>query len=155
MSGDIIKKHADDFFNTLILKFGFKVKSEIVSDEFYLMEYVSESYVIKLENYFRELYTTVYSLSKQDKEVNLFNLLEFLKRNDAEVFDAGVPDSDYFLKEKNLEECYKKQLNHISSIIYDNLDLLGDFFSKDKVERNILEFDSYWKSKYPELYRTL
>ena len=98
MSGDIIKKHADDFFNTLILKFGFKVKSEIVSDEFYLMEYVSESYVIKLEKYFRELYTTVYSLSKQDKEVNLFNLLEFLKRNDAEVFDAGVPDSDYFLK---------------------------------------------------------
>lgn len=147
---DIIKKYADDFFNTLILKFGFKVKSEIVSDEFYLMEYVSESYVIKLEKYFRELYTTVYSLSRQDKEVNLFNLLEFLKQNDAEV-----PDSNYFRKEKNLEECYKKQLTHISSIIYDNLDLLNDFFSKDKVERNILELDSYWKSKYPELYRTL
>lgn len=147
---DIIKKYADDFFNTLILKFGFKVKSETVSDEFYLMEYVSESYVIKLEKYFRELYTTVYSLSRQDKEVNLFNLLEFLKQNDAEV-----PDSNYFRKEKNLEECYKKQLTHISSIIYDNLDLLNDFFSKDKVERNILELDSYWKSKYPELYRTL
>ena len=147
---DIIKKYADDFFSILILKFGFKVKSEIVSSQYYLTEYVSESYVIKLEKYHRELYATVYSLSRQDKEVDLFNLLEFLKQNDTEV-----PDTDYFRKEKNLEECYKKQLNHISSVVYENLNLLNKFFSIDKFERNILELENYWKNKYPELYRTL
>lgn len=147
---EIIKKYTDDFFGALIFKFGFEIKSEIVSDRSYLMEYVSKSYVIKMEKYHREFYPSVYSSSDQDKEIDIFNLLEFLKQD-----DSNTPKSEFFRKEKNIKECYKKQLSHISSTIYDSLDLLDDFFSKEKYEENIRELDGYWKSKYPELYRTL
>ena len=147
---EVIRKYTNNFFNLLISKFGFEIKTEMISDESYLMEYVSEKYVIKIEKYHREFYLSVYSLFDQDNEINFFNLLEFLKQNDTEV-----TDSKYFRKEKDVEECYKKQLNHISNVIYDNLDLLNDFFSKDKYEKNALEIHSYWKNKHPELYRTL
>lgn len=147
---EIIKKYTDDFFGTLISKFSFEIKSEIISDESYLMEYVSESYVIKMEKYYREFYPSVYSLCDQDNEINFFNLLGFLKQEGSNTLK-----SEFFRKEKDIGECYRKQLNYVSSAIYDSLDLLHDFFSKDKYKENALEFHRYWKSKHPELYRTL
>jgi len=100
-----------------------------------LVEYVSERYVINIEKYYREFYPSVYSLSDQGNEINFFNLLRFLKQN-----DSNAPKSDFFRKEKNIEEIYKKQLNHISSVIYGSLNLLDIFFSKDKYEENVLAF---------------
>lgn len=147
---EIIKRYIDDFFGALISKFDFEIKSQVVSDESFLMEYVSESYVIKIEKYHREFYPSVYSLSDHENEINLFNLLGFLKQD-----DSNAPKSEFFRKEKNIEECYWKQLNHISSAIYDNLNLLDDFFFEDMYKRNALKFHNYWKSKHPELYRTL
>lgn len=147
----IIKKYTDAFFGELISKFGFEIKTQIISDESYLMEYASETYVIQIEKYHREFYTSVYSLSDPDQGINISNLLEFLKR---EMGDKPELE-EYFRTEKNIEECYRKQLKHTSKIIIDNLDLLDDFFSEDMYKRNALEFHNYWKSKHPELYRTL
>ena len=62
---EIIKRYIDDYFGALISKFDFEIKSELASDESFLMEYVSESYVIKIEKYHREFYPSVYSLSDQ------------------------------------------------------------------------------------------
>ena len=144
---DIIKKYTDIFFKVLISKYGFEIKTEILGSESYLMEFVSKNYVIKIEKYRLEFYPLVYSPSDPDNEINFFNLLGFLKQ--------GGSKSNFFRKEKDIKECYRKQLNHISVAIYDSLDLLDDFFSKDKYLENILEFHRYWKNKHPELYRIL
>ncbi|QYJ68234.1 hypothetical protein [Flavobacterium litorale] len=146
----IIKKYTDAFFGALITKFNFNVKNEMISDESYLVEYASENYVIRIEKYNREFYPTVYSINDLDNKINFFNLAGFLNQS-----DSNTPKSEFFRKEKEIEECYKKQLNHISNAIYSHLHLLDYFFSEDKYNKNVLKFHRYWKNKHPELYKTL
>jgi hypothetical protein len=136
-----------EFFKRLIEVYGFKLKTELKEGQSYMIEYSSVSFVIKIEKYFREFYATIYKTNKSNSEINLFNLMEYLKQDNLEI-----PSSEYFRKEKDIEECYRKQLAHISNIIYLNLDLIADFFNETKYELNVIEFEKYWKSKHPELY---
>jgi len=53
---------------------------------------------------------------------------------------------------RNIEECYRKQLAYISTVIYENFDLIVDFFNEGKYELNVIEFEKYWKNKHPEFY---
>ncbi|GAA4314533.1 hypothetical protein [Compostibacter hankyongensis] len=121
---------------------------ELNEGQSYMVEYSSDNFVIKIEKYFREFYTSIYKINKPDDEINLFNLLEYLKWDDAKA-----DKSAYFRNEKDLEECYKKQLKHISSIIYENYNLINDFFSSDEYELKMAEFEWYWKNKHPEFYK--
>ena len=140
----IIKEYLKDFFQKLaVLEFG--IKNEMESDE---VEFISVNYVIKIENYFREIYASIYSIKDPSNEVNLFNLLGYLRQQEDE------PQSNYFKKEKNLEESYRKQVNYIAKNILDNIGLINDFFEKDVYEMNYKKFENYWKKRHPELYRT-
>jgi hypothetical protein len=136
-----------EFFNRLIAAYGFKIKVDLNEDQSYLIEYSSKDFVVKIEKYFREFYVSLYKLSNPNYEINLFNLLEYLKQG-----ASNIPKSEYFRKEKDIEECYKKQLAHISSVIYDNYDLIDDFFSDEQYEINVIEFENFWKKKHPEFY---
>jgi len=139
-------QYIEAFFYKLIELYGFKVKSELNENQSYMIEYSSEDFVIKIEKYFKEFYASIYKVDKLDDEINLFNLLEYLKQNDDKI-----PKSEYFRKEQNIDECYKKQLNHISSVIYENYNLINDFYNYN-YESNIIRFKIFWKSKHPELY---
>jgi len=141
-------KYVYEFFKRLIEVYGFQIKTELNEGQSYMIEYNSGNFVIKIEKYFREFYVTLYKLNNPDKEINLFNLLEYLRQGDAQV-----PKSEYFRNEKNIEECYKKQLNHISEVIYENYNLINDFFNSNDYELKMVEFEKYWKSKHPELYK--
>lgn len=140
-------KYIYEFFQRLIEVYGFKVKTELKERQSYMIEYGSGGFVIKIEKYFREFYATLYKLNKPDCEINLFNLLEYLKQGCVEI-----PSSEYFRKEKDIDECYRKQLAQISAVIYENFDLIADFFNESEYELNVIEFEKYWKSKHPELY---
>lgn len=141
-------KYNYEFFKKLTEVYGFKIKTELIEEQSYMIEYRSDNFIIKIEKYFREFYVTLYKINKPDKEVNLFNLLEFLKQG-----DKHVPKSEYFHTEKDIEECYKKQFAHISSVIYDNYELIYDFFREEKYELKVMEFEKYWKGKHPEFYK--
>ncbi len=141
-------KYIYEFFKKLIEIYGFQIKAELNEGQSYMIEYSSGNFVIKIEKYFREFYATLYKINKPDKEINLFNLLGYLRQGDAQV-----PKSEYFRNEKDVEECYKKQLNHISRVIYENYNLINDFFSDNDYELKMVEFEKYWKNKHPELYK--
>ena len=113
-----------------------------------MIEFSSNDFVIRIEKYFREFYASLYKMGKADYEVNLFNLLEYLKQNDDEK-----PESNYFRNEKDLDECYRKQIDYISSTIYKNYNLINDFFNRQDYESNVSSFEKYWKIKHPEFYR--
>lgn len=140
-------KYIYELFKRLIEVYGFKIKTELKEEQSYMIEYSSGGFVIKIEKYFREFYATLYKINKPDSEINLFNLLEYLKQGSLEI-----PSSEYFRKEKDIEECYRKQLAHISSVIYENFDLIAVFFNEDKYELNVIEFEKFWKNKHPEFY---
>jgi hypothetical protein len=74
--------------------------------------------------------------------------MQYLKQGDIQI-----PVSDYFRKEKDIDECVRKQFAQISSIIYDNYNLIGNFFSSDNYDINMSEFDKFWRNKHPELYK--
>jgi hypothetical protein len=131
-------------FKKLIDIYGF-TKVEL-NDHAYMIEYSSMAYVIKVEKYFREFYISLYKTSESDNAINLFNLLEYLNQDDA------APKSKYFRNEKDIEECFRKQIDYLSSVIYENYILINDFFSADNFELEFAEFQKYWKIKHPELY---
>lgn len=143
-------KYIYEFFKRLIEIYGFKIKTELNDGQSYMIEYSTGGFVIKIEKYFHEFYATLYKINMPDSEINLFNLLDYLKQGSKEI-----PSSEYFRKDKDIEECYKKQLAHISTVINENFDLIDDFFNEGRYELNIIEFEKYWKSKYPELYNKI
>ena len=145
-----IVKYNYEFFKKLIEVYGFKMEKELIEEQSCKIEYSSDDFIIKIEKYFREFYLSLYKINKPESEINLFNLLDFLRQS-----DKFVPRSEYFHNEKNIEECYRKQFAHLSSIIYDNYELIIDFFREGKYESNEIEFEKYWKGKHPEFYKTV
>jgi hypothetical protein len=67
---------------------------------------------------------------------------------------SGVPESNYFKEEKDLDECYKKQLNFIANIIFENLTAINDFFEIN-YDSNMKELKKFILSKYPNLFKTV
>lgn len=124
-------KYIYSFFNRLVELHGFKKKHELADGQCYMVEYSSENFVIKIEKYFREFYASVYQLNDLENEINLFNLLEYLKQDDTPI------QSEYYNKENDLDGCFRKQLDHISSTFFDNHHLIIGFYND-----NTYKFDS-------------
>ena len=141
-------KDINTFFKKFIDVFGFTVKDEFNDGESYFIEYSSKTFVIKIEKYFREFYATLYRLDDFQEEINLFNLLDYLNQG-----SETKPTSEYFHKEKNIEECYKKQLNQISTLIYNNYAAINDFFNSEDYKSKIIDLNSYIINKYPKLFK--
>lgn len=146
----IFLKNIRLIFKELTDIYGFRLKTELNEGQYYLIEYSSSEYIIQIEKYFREFYTSLYKTNKPDSKINLFNMLEYVKQGELQI-----PKSEYFRSEKDIEECYKRQLNHIADVIYENYGLINNFFNKDNYELNIIEFQKYWKNKHPEFYKSV
>lgn len=142
-----IIRYVQFFFKNLIEAYGFNIKEELNEGESYFILYSSDVFVIKLEKYRHEFYVTLHKLNVPDKEVNLFNLLDYIHQN-----KLNKPRAEYFKNEKNIDECYKKQLNYISNLIDDNYDEINDFFSGDNYEFNFADLENYIIKKYPDLF---
>jgi hypothetical protein len=52
-----------------------------------------------------------------------------------------------------MNECYRKQLKHISTIIYNNYELIDSFFKSKNYETNIANLEKYMLNKYPSLFK--
>lgn len=141
-------KYIHEFFEKLIEIYGFRIKTELNEEQYYMIEFCSKDFVFKIDQYFREFYATLYKIDTPNNEINLFNLLEYLKQGDSKV-----PTSEYFRKEKDIKQCFRKQFNHLSSVLYENYTLINDFFNDKNYELNVVEFEKYWKNKHPELYK--
>ncbi|MGF7082081.1 hypothetical protein [Mucilaginibacter sp. UYCu711] len=142
-----ILKYGHEVFKELIETYGFGIKTEINESQYFKIEYESKNFVIQIEQYRQEFYVLLYK-TYEDDGVNLFNLLDYLKGSDA-------PYSDYFRKEKDIDDCYRKQFNHISNVIYENYSEIVRFFSEGDYRSKSNEFSKYWRSKHPEVYKTL
>ena len=142
-------KYIDDFFKKLIEIYEFRIKAELNDGQSYMIEYNSKDFVIKIEKYFREFYISLYKISDPDNGIELFNLLEYLKQGTSDV-----PKSEYFRKEKNIEECFRKQLLHISTSIYENYSAINDYFNNDNYESKVADMKKFRCNKYPELYNS-
>jgi hypothetical protein len=143
-------KYLHEVFNKLIETYGFKIKTESNEGRFYLIEYTSTNFEIEIQQYFREFYISIFRTGKPNSAINLFNLLGYLRRAEGKVIE-----SEFFRKEKDLDECLKKQLQFAASMIYENHTILNDFFFDENFDKRFSLFDAYWKNKHPEFYKTI
>jgi len=136
-----------DSFSNLIRVYGFSKLKEVNDQESYLIDYGSDNFVIELEKYRREFYVILFKTGHNDSGVNLFNLLSYLNQDSTDT-----PTSNYFKEEKDLEESYKKQFNHISNAVYDNFDKINDFFANENYKTKLVEIRQFMVKKYPGLF---
>lgn len=146
---ELFLKSADESLSKLIRKYHFIKRKSVNDNESYYIEYSSNSFGIKLEKYHREVYATLYRLDYPKKEINLFNLLNFLNQNR----DSNYITSNYFDKEKDINKCYKMQLKNLSMIIYENFDLLNDFFNSENYLSNFENVEKFMINKYPAFFK--
>jgi hypothetical protein len=57
-----IIKNINLYFDKLVEEYGFRIKYKSDDNQNYTIEYSSEVFVIKLENYFKEFYVSVYKM---------------------------------------------------------------------------------------------
>ncbi|RZA02201.1 MAG: hypothetical protein EOP47_07895 [Sphingobacteriaceae bacterium] len=148
MNAEVLN-HIHKSFEVLTTKYGLTMFNEINNDG-YLLEYGSNDFVIEIEKYYRELYAAVYKKDISKDGIALFNLLGYLKQDSLDK-----PESNFFREEKNLDECYKKQISHIVTALLENYSIIKDFYENDSYELKIDAFSKYWRTKHPEFYKTL
>ncbi len=139
-----------DSFRKLVEKYGFIKSKELNEEGVYLIEYRSDTFVINLEKYRREFYVTLYKTGYPDNGVALFNLLGYLNQ-----LSSDVPMYKSFQEEKDLDECYKKQLNYITNTINDNFAAINDFFKGGNYESEMAEIEKFMLNKHPNLFKKL
>lgn len=142
------RAHLYNSFSKLIEEHGFSKNDEIDTDGSYSIEYSSKSFVIRIEKYRRELYVVLYRPGNEKSKANLFNLLQYINKD---ILDK-VTESNYFRDETDLEESYKKQLNHISSAIYENYDSINDFYSSPDLDLRLEDLKTFMINRYPNLF---
>lgn len=141
-------KYINEFSRNLIDRYGFKIDTELNDGQAFEINYSSKNFVVKIEKYFREFYVSLYKVNEPDKGVELFNLLEYLMRN-----ETNVPKPRNFLKEKDLDECFRQQFNEISTLFFDNYTVINDFFNDDTFDIKYADMRRFRQNKYPELYK--
>lgn len=142
-----ITKYVYDCFTELVKNFGLTKSNEVDENDNWLIEYKATSFYIKLEKYRREIYTTLFRHDDPEGEINLFNLLQFLNQNEAKKIE-----SNFFEDETDLEECFKKQLSHISTTISTHFHSIETFFNSEDFTTKKIELNNFMKQQYPELF---
>src|SRR5687768_7516086 len=147
MEEDIVK-YIDECFSRLINVYNFKRVDRINEGVDFMVDFYSTELVISIEFYRREFYCKLSKENTSDSKIELFNLLDYLKRN-----TASVPQSNYFKNEKNINQSLKKQVKSLSNVIYDNFADISDFFKQDELESRFAEIREFIISKHPKLFK--
>jgi hypothetical protein len=130
------------YFERLLNLYSFEVTSEINEDQSYLIEFSSTDYTIKIEKYFREFYLTLYRNDDSENEISMFNLIEFLHQD-----DLNTPKFKSFGGARDMEECFIKQFEHLSTVFFNYHSEINGFFSNANYKSNIEYLKLYCMSK--------
>jgi hypothetical protein len=142
------EKYVNKYFGLIIKKYGFSVNNRSNESQSYFIEYDSYSFTLKIEKYHREFYIILYSKSYPEYEINLFNLLRYLNRDNSEKI---LPN--YFPTETDIDECLRKQLEYLSGVVCENYEKISDFFKDGNYESNFLRLKKFMIEKYPKLFK--
>jgi hypothetical protein len=136
-------------FGSLAHKYGLRQKNQADDGDTYSVEYEAKHFVIRLEKYRVEIYTTIYKIDNPDIEINLFNLLTYLAPPKDEI-----PTAEYYKDETDDEKCYKKQLTHIATVLDNYWEAIDDFFSTGDYSSKVAKLREFMVRKHPELFKT-
>ena len=127
--------------NFLIEDYNFQlIKKEFDKEKFQFLEvlYKSSQMLIKIEKYRHEFYLRLASLTDPDDWADLFMIIEYINK------DANKKvSSRYFRKEKDLEICYKKQLDWISQKLHEYIKSIIDIYDEKRYRNELTEINKF------------
>ena len=129
---------------------GFIKSMEWSEGRSYSIEYSSDCFVFKIDQYYREFYLSLYKPGKSGGTVDLYNLIDYLFQG-----SSVVVESKYFSEEETLNECYKKQFKYLADTVYSYYSAICDFFSAVDFESKMKDIDRFMINKYPNLFKTI
>ncbi len=132
----------DNSFKWLFEKHNFKRVDKINEDQFFLIELRSNEFVVVFESYRREIYCTLSKKNASDSKINLFNLLDYLQK------DNGNAAQIYYFNQS-----YKKQIEYLSDVIFNNFTDISNFFNQDNLEIRFSEIREFIINKNPDLFK--
>jgi hypothetical protein len=142
-----IPKYVDKDFKILIVDRGFRKINEIDDGRSYAIDLASDNFTIKLSQYYREIYATLYKTGIEEDAVSLFNLLGYLHQS-----SKNVPQFNSFSKETTLDESLRRQVGWIADCVITHFNELDDFFRRPDLPMEMERITKYMKAKYPELF---
>ena len=135
-------EYIDNSFKWLFEMHNFKSVEKINEGQSFLIELGSKEFVIALESYRREIYCTLSKKNDPELKINLFNLLDYFTKD-----NSNIARTNYF------NQSYKKQIEYLSDVIYDNFTDISNFFNQDKLENRFAEIREFIINKYPDLFK--
>ena len=139
----LVREH----FAFLIHKREFELRDTSPDDESFALEFTSKVFDIRLEEYRREIYAYVRKHGCADDEINLFTLLQYLHRDEADQ-----PSSNYFSDVKDLDDCLRMQMNWIAETIRSHWAEIEQFFLSREIDENLEKINVYVMAQHPELF---
>jgi hypothetical protein len=143
---ELIKQYVCDYLSFLISKYGFSKGKEIYDDQSLSIEIRSNTFVVKIEKYRREIYITLFRPGYDENEIHLFNLIQYL-------FQKDNVSSNYFSEIEDLAECYRRQIENSSTALKKYYEDIFHFFNVDDFRSQLEEVNRYMQERYPELYK--
>jgi len=144
---EAIPFHINKYFSFLWEDLRFSKPLVDHDGSYYEVKFHGPEVDIRLENYRRDLYLYVSKSSKPDQEANFFALVEFLDRNTNKSVKPN-----YFRNVKDLDECYRMQIEWLAKVLRGYLPEIRDFFSDDLYSFNMSALRDYRVRKHPDLY---
>lgn len=144
---DQLLKAVREHFAFLIHKRGFKLCETSPDDESFALEFTSKVFDIRIEKYRREIYAYVRKHSCADDDINLFTLVQYLHRDEADQ-----PSSNYFSGVKDLDDSLRMQTRWIAETIRCHWTEIEQFFLSSELDKNREQINAYVMTQHPELF---
>lgn len=141
-------KYINEYFNLFIKTYGFVKQNEINDGDSYSVEFCCKTFIIKIEKYHREFYLYLCKSGYPEDEINIINLLNYMSKANSKV-----QKSTYFTDEKDVDECYRKQLKYLSDLVAENLLRIESFFRDEDYKSNFIDLNKYMIQEYPGLFK--
>jgi hypothetical protein len=145
---EIIKKYVCDYLSFLINEYEFFKGEEIFDDQSYSIELRSKTFVVNIEKYRREIYLTLAKPGFEENEINLFNLIHYLFQE-----NNNISMSNYFSEIKDPAECYRKQIEHISTVLKNNYEIICHFFEIEDFQAQLEKINKFMLEQYPMIFK--
>jgi hypothetical protein len=145
---DNIKELITEHFSSFILEYGYQFEKEEYSDDNFIVVLHSEIVNIKLQNYYREIYTYSSSPESPADESAIYNVINYESRPNQKL-----KSWNYFHEIEELFECYNKQIEYTARVLIENYPLLLRFYEQNGLDLRKIALKKYVISAYSDIFK--
>ena len=140
---DLIKNQLSNYIDN----YEFVIVHEFVNDDNFGITYLNKEMQIRLVSYHRDLYVYSSPTFDLEEEASIFNIMNFMNLKKSIKISP-----DYYYDLESINEAFCKQVEFISCVLKENMDILVKFHAKKGFKKRIKELGEYVMTNNPEIF---